>query len=922
MASMKSKTGLFLLLALPAFAPMGIRAQTTIYVDGIHGSDANSGTSPSAAVKTLGKGVSLVSTGGTVRVLPADYSESVTIAKSLTLEGAGPHVTRNSLNSGTTFKIQARDVTLRKIGLFVGGNAQGDVPLVLETGATGATLDDLVLRGGRVGLQVGACPDLLLEGSNLGGGGQIHAVLVKGDADRVTIRGCTFSNLRGTAVAADPGTGAILEGWAIQGCTFLNHQPPAASPGACLEMPRVKGLLVERCDFSGFLATALSFSLPGRASSGTEPPPTDLVIRDNRFHHSFGGTTSAGKGVITFRWGLSHLDLSGNRFEHTRDASGVYFEAAPGAAWQVFERIRIFGNTFAGLSGNYKGNTPGTYDADGVTIEGAGTGQWDFTNILRSNKFLGNAGYGVRNTGSVQADARWNWWGAQGGPSAPGGDGVSGKVDATSPLSWPGTLAVRSWDLAGRPAAVLPVDLDGKNGPDLVTASYDTGKVEILLSDGKGGFLPPSTLSVGRTPCRLAAGDFDGDGDSDVAVANTNDGTISILTNTRGALAVTATLNCGVPVVALAAGKVGTDSRDDLVAAVSRTPFLAGKVLYFDHASGTPSVVGGLSDPTCLALADMDGDGDLDLVTLQLGSSPGIYLSPNNSGVLGGTPAGPFSLGVSSPIQADLVVRDLDRDGNIDVVAGLTPMISLPLKPSEVRILFGAKGLSLQAGANYYTGTGFLKIALGDTTGNGFADILVADLARGTVTALEDLNPTQRTFTRTFPFCPSAAPRGIAAADLDGDGGDEALVTSFATQDISASSFTARPDVVLFGMGCPGANGTPSIEAKGKPTLGNLAFQVGLKSAPAWSAGILLASPSLKGTLEVGPCQVVLLGPAVPGFAGTGAQGEAYLPMPIPMEPSLMGATAYFQWFVLDKKGLLGPGYYSSTPGLRLKVGR
>ncbi len=918
-----SANTVFLATMALAFCVQTGKAQTTIYVDGIHGSDSNPGTSPSAPVKTLGKGVSLVAAGGTVRVAPADYSEAVVFSKSLSLLGSGPQVTRNSVSAGTAFLVKSSGVTLAGIGLSVKGNTSQDTPLVLGPGASGAVLRRLTLTGGRRGLLAGSAPDLRLEDCFLGGGGQIHGIEVTGDTDRVGLLGCTFSNLRGTAILADPGPGSVLEDWVVRKCTFLNRIPPSVAPGACLEMPRVRRLLVEECDFSGFLNTALLFENPARASSGSEPPPEDITILDNLFHRSFGGTSSQGKGVITFRYGLAHLDFAGNRVENTRDASGIYLEAGTGS-WQTYTRIRISGNIVKGLSGRFRGSVSGTWDADAVTLDGLGPGAWSPANILRANQFSGNTGYGVRNIGGAapSVDARWNWWGAPGGPGAPGGDGVFGNVDASRPLTFEESLKIRSWKVTGRPSAVLAADLDGKGGLDLAAADYEAGAVEILLSDGKGGFLPSQTISVGKTPCRLAAGDFDGDGDQDLAVANTNGGTISILTNTKGSFAVTSTLQCGIPVIALAAGKIGTDNKDDLVAAVARTPFLAGKVLYFDHAAGTPTALKGLSDPADLVLSDMDGDGDLDLVAAQTGSNPGIFLLANQGGTFSSSPAGPFSLGVSSPIQVNLEVADLDRDGHPDVIAGVTPMISFPLKPSEVRVLFGTKGLSLQASTGVFSGKGFLKVRAGDSLGNGFMDVFVLDLADGVVAVLEDMSPTRRTFSRTAWICPSTAPRGLAVGDLDGNGDDEAVVTSFSTKDVSITSFTAPPAAVTFGTGCPGVAGTPAIETLGNPILGNLSFQVGLSSAAPWTAAVLLASSTIEGTLEVGSCQVVVLGPAVSNLAGTDGAGKAVLPLPIPLEPTLLGASAYFQWFALDKKGLLGPGYYSSTPGLRLKLGR
>ena len=66
---------------------------TTCYVDGVHGDDANGGTAPADAKKTIQAGVNAVTPGGTVNVAAATYTEQVTIIKALTLTGAGAATT-------------------------------------------------------------------------------------------------------------------------------------------------------------------------------------------------------------------------------------------------------------------------------------------------------------------------------------------------------------------------------------------------------------------------------------------------------------------------------------------------------------------------------------------------------------------------------------------------------------------------------------------------------------------------------------------------------------------------------------------------------------------------------------------------------------------------------------------------------------
>ncbi len=66
---------------------------TTIYVNDVTGNDANEGILPEAAKKTIQAGVDAVFAGGTVLVAAGNYTEQVTITRSLDLIGAGESTT-------------------------------------------------------------------------------------------------------------------------------------------------------------------------------------------------------------------------------------------------------------------------------------------------------------------------------------------------------------------------------------------------------------------------------------------------------------------------------------------------------------------------------------------------------------------------------------------------------------------------------------------------------------------------------------------------------------------------------------------------------------------------------------------------------------------------------------------------------------
>jgi hypothetical protein len=129
--------------------------------------------------------------------------------------------------------------------------------------------------------------------------------------------------------------------------------------------------------------------------------------------------------------------------------------------------------------------------------------------------------------GDFNADGKLDAIVASGGSAKYPGSGVSislGRGDGTftqasaSPVS-----------LGANLSAIVTSDFNGDGKLDLAVTDSGGNAVIILLGNGDGTFAPPATIPVGNQPEAILAADFNNDGKLDLAVANYADGTITLL---------------------------------------------------------------------------------------------------------------------------------------------------------------------------------------------------------------------------------------------------------------------------------------------------------------------------------------------------------------------------------------------------------
>jgi hypothetical protein len=228
------------------------------------------------------------------------------------------------------------------------------------------------------------------------------------------------------------------------------------------------------------------------------------------------------------------------------------------------------------------------------------------------------------------------------------------------------------------PAGLAAGDLDRDGRPDLAVALGGTSEIAVLLGDGRGRFSPApgGPLPVASAPHLVEIGDVDGDGNPDlVATAHDSHGVFVWLGDGKGRFRSRA----GSPYPALSEGK--------------------------PHNHG-------------LALADLDRDGDLDVLSTDDTAHVVAVLLGDGRGAFVPAPLSPFPVG-RQPYPPAL--GDLDRDGRLDLV---TPDV----EDGTLSVLLGdaRRGFRAAAGSPIAVTARPYFVALGDLDGDGALDVVAS----------------------------------------------------------------------------------------------------------------------------------------------------------------------------------------------------
>jgi hypothetical protein len=225
------------------------------------------------------------------------------------------------------------------------------------------------------------------------------------------------------------------------------------------------------------------------------------------------------------------------------------------------------------------------------------------------------------------------------------------------------------------------------------------------------------------------------------------------------------------------------------------------------------------------------------------------------------------NLGAVITVPNSVVVADLNGDGLLDVavVAAQVDQTGLTQPPGLLGTMMNVQATPgiFQAAVQYETSTAPPSgLAVGDLTGNGSHDLVVANFNAGTLSLFTETTPTSAVYNKAINISVGGHPNDVQMADINGDGLPDLIVADDTGQVTYLIQNAASPGTFLPGVSLPITNRGISVavgdlNGDGLPDLAVTSFDA---NGDFGLVTIYFQNPGAPGTFLSTPTTIVALG--------------------------------------------------------------
>ncbi|MCP4045604.1 MAG: DUF4347 domain-containing protein, partial [Gammaproteobacteria bacterium] len=269
---------------------------------------------------------------------------------------------------------------------------------------------------------------------------------------------------------------------------------------------------------------------------------------------------------------------------------------------------------------------------------------------------------------------------------------------------------------------VQVADVDGDGDMDVLSASSNDGEIAWYENDGSENFTAHTITTIStasESAYSVHVADLDGDGDMDVFSASYADDEIAWYENDGSENFTTHVIDSGTTANGATSVNVADlDGDGDLD--VLSSSLWSGDIVWYENDGSenfTTHTISASDYPLDVTIADVDNDGDMDLLSVEYYSGDITWLENDGSENFTEHTIDTFS--TASEVAGSVHVADVDGDGDLDVLATIYGDDKINWYENDGSENFTTHTITSSA-------DGAFSVATADIDGDGDLDILSA----------------------------------------------------------------------------------------------------------------------------------------------------------------------------------------------------